>query len=146
MAIMYKKKHQKVNHNGEVKEVFIAKVAYGSYINISSLAKEISETTTASKSDVLLILSALEERISFHVSNGNVVKLELLGSFYPTIKATAVDSAEKVNQFSIINKGVRFSPSASFKDIIKKASLRLSDRRVFNANSHPNKKKNIETK
>ena len=142
MSIRYKKKHQKVNHNGEVKEVFIAKVAYGSYINAMSLAQEISETTTASRSDVLLLLSALEERIGFQIANGNVVKLELLGTFYPTIRAVAVDSADKVNHFSIKSKGVRFAPSATFKDMVAKAPLRLADRRVFNADTHPMKKKN----
>jgi hypothetical protein len=69
-----------------------------------------------------------------------VVKLDSLGTFYPSISASAVDSPEKVNQFSIKRLGVLFRPSERLKELINKAGVKLADKRIFEAESHPNGK------
>ena len=140
MAIGYKKKHQKMWKNGKVEETFVAKVEYGSYIDDDTLATEITKICTASEADVSLVLRALEDRISFHITHGNVVKLETLGSFYPTIKARAVSDPDLVDKKSIDNKGVRFEPSARFSKKLKKTPLRLVDDQVFESETHPRTK------
>ena len=131
MAISYKKKQQKLWCNGKLEEKYIAKVAYNSRLNEGALAEEIASKTTASAADVMLVLTALEECISSNIARGNVIKMDTLGSFYPAITAKAVDSPDKVNQFSITNKKVKFVPSQSFKDRLKEAGVRLYDPRVY---------------
>jgi len=144
MAYGYIKKHQKVLKNGKMTNRFLAKISYRSYIDDERLAEEISKMSTASPADVMLVLTALEDRISLHVSTGNVVKLKNIGSFYPTIHAHAVDDPDKVNQFTISNKGVRFEPSQHFRKRIKETGVELVDKRVFEADTHPRKKKDEE--
>ena len=43
MPIGYIRKKQKLNHNGTVKEVYLAKVSYTNYIDTETLANDISK-------------------------------------------------------------------------------------------------------
>ncbi len=87
MPISYIKKYQKINANGKVKEIYLAKVSYNTYVTENTLAEEISKMSTASVADVKLVLAALEDRISYHITSGDAVKLQTLGAFYPAIIA-----------------------------------------------------------
>ena len=140
MAIGYLKKKQKVNHNGEVKDVYLAKVCYANYVNLDRLADDVSKMCSASPADVLMHVRALEQCIGWHLAHSNVVKLDSLGTFYPSITASAVETPDKVNQFSIKRLGVLFKPSERLKEMINKAGVKLADKRIFQAESHPNQK------
>lgn len=144
MAIGYLKKKQKLPVNGELKEVYLAKVCYANYIDIDVLAEDVSKICSASPADVLMHVRALEDCISRRIAMGDVVKLDNLGTFYPSITATAVDSPEKVNNASIKRVGVLFRPSQRFKEIVNKAGVKLADTRIFEAEPHAQKKENKE--
>jgi hypothetical protein len=83
----------------------------------------------------------MEECIGSHIANGNAVKLDTLGTFYPAIHASAVASPEKVNQHSIKRLGMLFKPSARLMEMVKKAGVYLVDKRIFDADTHARKKK-----
>lgn len=136
MAIGYLKKKQKINANGTSKEVYLAKVCYANYIDINILADDVSKMCSASPADVLMHVRALEDCISRRIAMGDVVKLDSLGTFYPSITATAMDSPEKVNNASIKRLGVLFRPSERFKEVVNKAGVKLVDKRVFEAETH----------
>jgi hypothetical protein len=72
----------------------------------------------------------MEHVLKNHMSKGAVVKLNSVGSFSPTLRGKCVDSAEKVNQFSILSTGVRFTPSARLLEGIRNAGVRLADKRI----------------
>ena len=74
------------------------------------------------------------------IANGDVVKLDTLGTFYPAIRSMAVDTPEKVNQHSIKGVGMLFKPSARLMKIVKKAGVNLADNRVFDAETHARRK------
>lgn len=133
MSIGYYKLNRKVYSHGETKDMYVAKVAYGSEVNTDLLADEIAAATTASPAEVLMWLRALEHQISFHISMGDVVRLDSLGTFSPTISATAQATPEEVTSRTIKSVGVLFRPSGRFKAKVKKAGFHLADRRVFNA-------------
>ena len=140
MAIGYIRKKQKLNHNGEVKEVYLAKVCYTNYIDAEILAEDISKMCSASPADVLMHLRAMEDCIGSRIANGDVVKLDTFGTFYPAIRSTAVDTPEKVNQHSIKGVGMLFKPSARLMKIVKKACVNLADNRVFDAETRSKNK------
>lgn len=131
MAIGYYKHKRKVNANGTVKEVYVAKVARGNIVDTDILAEEISAVCSASEGDVLMVLRSMEHVLKNHLSKGDVVKLNSVGSFSPTLRGKCVDSAEKVNQFSILSTGVRFTPSARLLEGIRNAGVRLADKRIL---------------
>ena len=140
MSVEYLKKKQKVNHNGEVKDVYLAKVCYANYVDLDRLADDVSKMCSASPADVLMHVRALEQCIGWHLAHSNVVKLDSLGTFYPSITASAVETPDKVNQFSIKRLGVLFKPSERLKEMINKAGVKLADKRIFQAETHPMKK------
>ena len=142
MAIGYIKKRQKLHNGSEVKEVFLAKVSYGNYINTELLASEVSKRGSVSAATVMMVLREVEECMSEHLVSGDVVKLDSIGTFAPTITAKAQDSAKKVNQFSITKTGVLFRPTKRLKEVISNAGVRLADRKVYDADTHSRGKKN----
>lgn len=131
MAIGYYKHKRKVNANGTVKEVYVAKVARANIVDTDILAEEIAAICTASEGDVLMVLRSMEHVLLNHLSKGDVVKLNSVGNFSPTMRAKCVDSADKVNQFSILSTGVRFTPSSRLLEGIRKAGVRLADKRIL---------------
>ena len=126
IAIGYYKHKRKVNANGTVKEVYVAKVA-----RADILAEEIAAICSTSEGDVLMVLRSMEHVLKNHLSKGDVVKLNSVGSFSPTMRAKCVDSADKVNQFSILSTGVRFTPSSRLLEGIRDAGVRLADKRIL---------------
>lgn len=144
MAIGYIKKRQKLVSKGTVSEVYLAKVSYGNYVNSETLAAEVSKRSSVSAATVMLVLREVEECMSGHLAAGDVVKLDSIGTFAPTITAKAQDSPKKVNQFSITKTGVLFRPTKRLKDVIKDAGVKLVDKKVYNADPHPNTKKTQE--
>lgn len=141
MAIGYKKKKQKLAVNGRVKDVYLAKVSYGSYVDTDLLAEEVAKKCAGSEAVVLMVLRAVEESIATHLSMGDVVKLNSIGTFSPTITSKAQDSADKVNQFSITRTGINFRPTTRLKDKVREAGVRLVDKKVYAAETHPTTKR-----
>ena len=144
MAIGYIRKKQKVNHNGEVKEKYLAKVCYGNHISTEALTDEIVSMSSASPGDVALVLRSLEYCIGMHLSGGDVVVLDNIGTLAPAIHAKVQDKSEDVNQFSIDRTGVSFRPSPKLKKLVQDAGVRLVDRKVYNADTHPRTKTDAE--
>lgn len=151
MAIGYIKKRLKLRGDGEVREVYLAKVNYNNYINTEALAIEVSKQGSVSAATVMMVLREVEECMSRHLASGDVVKLDSIGTFAPTITAKAQDSAEKVNQFSITKTGVLFRPTLRLKAVIRNAGVRLADKNVYRADTHsmgkkakPDENENIE--
>ena len=78
-----------------MKEVYLAKVSYTNHIDTEGLAHDISKMCSASPADVLMHLRAMEEYIGARIAIGNAVKLNTLGTFYPAIHASAVESPKR---------------------------------------------------
>ncbi|MBR5831318.1 MAG: HU family DNA-binding protein [Bacteroidales bacterium] len=133
MAIGYYKLKRKLNVNGTVKDVYVAKVARANVVDTDILAEEIAAMCTASEGDVLMVLRNMEHVIKNHLSKGDVVKLSSLGTFSPTIRAKAVDKADDVNQFSIESTGINFKPTQRLLNGVREAGVWLADKRIMKA-------------
>ena len=141
MAIGYIKKRQKLVSKGTVSEAYLAKVSYGNYVNSELLAAEVSKRSSVSAATVMPVLREVEECMSGHLAAGDVVKLDSIGTFAPTITAKAQDSPKKVNQFSITKTGVLFRPSKRLKEAIRDAGVKLADKSIYKADTHAMGKK-----
>ena len=133
MAIGYYKLKRRLNVNGTVKDVYVAKVACANVVDTDILAEEIAAMCTASEGDVLMVLRNMEHVIKNHLSKGDVVKLSSLGTFSPTIRAKAVDKADDVNQFSIESTGINFKPTQRLLNGVREAGVWLADKRIMKA-------------
>lgn len=141
MSINYIKKKVKVAINGESKEKYVAKIQYTGDVNEENIAQDIAKATTASESEVGMYIRELEYFVSKYLSEGYIVRLNHLGSFYPTIHAKAQDTAAEVTHRTITRRGVLFRPSDSFQKVIDNASLNLVTPKVVKAIDHRKKSK-----
>ena len=144
MAINYIKKKQLMNCNGNVEERYVAKIQYTGHVDEDNIAEHISNATTASASEVGMYIRELEYYISRRLAEGYIVRLDHLGTFYPTIHAKAQLSAADVDYRTITRKGVLFRPTAEFKEVLDGASLSLASPKVMKAIDH--RKKNTNEK
>lgn len=84
-------------------------------ITMEDIAEEIEAATTATRADVLAVISALEVAIIKNLTSGKATRLGLLGSFCPTLRSKAADSLLEFNNGNITKIGVHFSPSSTFR-------------------------------
>lgn len=141
MAINYIKKKLRLNCNGNVEERYVAKIQYTGHLNEDNIAEHISNATTASASEVGMYIRELEYYISRRLAEGYIVRLDHLGTFYPTIHAKAQTTADDVDYRTITRKGVLFRPTAEFKEVLDGASLSLASPKVMKAIDHRKKEK-----
>lgn len=82
------------------------------------------------QSDMLEVLTALEEVIGRYVMDGRTVRLGYLVLFIPQLLSKAVASPDEVDVNSIKRFGCRFFPSTEFRRNLAKASFIESDMSV----------------
>ena len=133
-----------MNCNGTVQDRYVAKIQYTGHVNEENIAQHISNATTASASEVGMYIRELEYYISRRLAEGYIVRLDHLGTFYPTIHAKAQTAASDVDHRTITRKGVLFRPSADFKAVMDEAPLKLANKKVLKAIDH--RKKNTNEK
>ena len=106
---------------------FLARIFRNEPIDFERIAEEIAENSTMSSGDVMGVLRQLEKVIILHVLDGTTVKLGALGTFMPTISATACDTKEKVKANTIKRVWVLFRPTVAFSKRLKDAKTHIVD-------------------
>jgi predicted histone-like DNA-binding protein len=91
------------------------------------VAKQVADETTLNPKEAELTMGQLP-KVSINILlNGGTVQLGELGSLYLTIHAEGVDTEEEVTAALIKGLSVRFSPSQTLKDALKKAHFVPTD-------------------
>ena len=96
-------------------DIYIPQPAAGTTISLSRLAEEISGQCTLSKADCLAALEAMQDSIATHIAQGNSVRLGILGSFQPKMKATSANDPKDITADNVKEVGVKFRPTNEFK-------------------------------
>ncbi len=121
MAIKFVKTKRHILFGNNPGEKYVVRLHRSSDVSMDQLCEEISHSTTVSYPDVLAVLKAMEIHLASHIQRGSAVKFGLLGAFIPSLRATAMESAEDANANSIKRLTCRFYPSVSFKRSLAKA-------------------------
>jgi predicted histone-like DNA-binding protein len=89
-------------------------------ITTDTLIEEIVEVEGLTRGDVLNVLSALTERLKWHIGSGHSVQLGDLGTFTPYIHSQA-QTTLALAKANIPNNTMKitFTPSVAFKKFIK---------------------------
>lgn len=127
MAINYTKVKRTINVGNNPGEKFIARIVKEQAVDLDQIAEEIAGASTMSKADVLGVLQQLQVQMKYHLLRGAAVKLELLGSFTPSLRAKAVASPDEVNVQAIKGVHINFKPSKWLNKEVKDVSFRLVD-------------------
>ena len=119
--ILYKPKQKKVFG----KERWVATMVSKKQISLDTIISDVSKNTTGQPGEVSGMLRAYLGRIRTHLLEGEAVKIEGLGTFYPRLSTRFVEDAAKVSVNECI-KGVMigFRLEQKLVAVVKKANLR----------------------
>ena len=92
-------------------------------VGVDELAAEIVEASALTEGDVLSAIRSLENRIIYHLQNGEKVALEKLGSFHLTISSEGVDNEEDFNEAKIRKVNVRYTPGDRIENAMNPDNL-----------------------
>lgn len=107
-----------------VKHSVYAKPVGGQLVDSDKLAGLIEHATTASRADILLVLSALADEMGFQMEQGNRVKLDGLGTFSISMGGEIdTDRNGKLLLKDAHVRGIRFKPTPSLMAKLRRADF-----------------------
>ena len=112
--------------HGEKKEIHYLKLNPIHPMEFDTIKKLIMERTTLSEFEVGFVLGELSTIIIENLQQGRGVRLENLGTFEPSLKATAMDSAEELNLDTVKKVSIIYKPSPAIKKALKKLKMRIN--------------------
>jgi predicted histone-like DNA-binding protein len=125
MAINYRarQKAQPGVPGGGTKK-FYASIVTDGEVTVSGLSKEIEKFSSLSEPDIYGVIIALENVIQNKLSEGRIVKLEKLGTFYPTLSSEGKDTEEEIDSRSIKSVGVNYRPGSRILKALEDAEFK----------------------
>jgi predicted histone-like DNA-binding protein len=125
MSVKYKviSKSQPGVSGGGIKKYYAAIVNTGE-ITMDDLVKEIEKFSALSEPDIRGVVVALENVIQNKLADSKIVRLEKLGTFYPTLSSEGKDAAEDVTSNSVKKVGVNYRPGKRILSTMKDAGLK----------------------
>jgi predicted histone-like DNA-binding protein len=124
MSIDYKvveKGQPGVVGGGEKK--FYAQIVNGKEVTMDELVAEIEKFSALSEADIRGVIIALENTIQSKLAQSRIVRLEKLGSLYPSISSSGELEAEKVNGNTIRRVSVNYRPGKRIINALKEAGF-----------------------
>ncbi len=125
MAIKWKiiQKVQPGVAGGGVKKNYASIVTDGE-VSIDGLVKEVEKFSALSEPDIRGVIIALENVIQNYLADSKIVRLEKLGTFYPTLSSEGKVTAEEVTQHSIKGVSVNYRAGARILSAMKNAGFK----------------------
>lgn len=102
---------------GEIK--YYAKAQAAGVITIDQLADDISYSTTLTDGDVLNVIRALIKQIKKHIAQGEIVRLENLGSFQVQLSSEGALTSEDFTPAKIRKIRLQFRPGKGLTDSLQ---------------------------
>ena len=127
MSISYVVVKRDINVGNNPGEKYIARMVREQSVDLNYIAEQIAGASTMSKADVMGVLQQLQVEMSYHFLRGASVKLGLLGTFTPYIRAKSQLNADEVKASTIKGLHITFRPSSWLNTKIKGASFKLID-------------------
>ncbi len=110
--------------SGGGKKKFYAHIVYGDEANIDELVTDIEKFSALSEPDIRGVIIALENAIQGKLANGRIVRLEKLGSLYPSLSSRGENTAEEVTAASITGTRVNYRAGKRVLKAIKDAGAK----------------------
>lgn len=77
-------------------------------LTVDDLTKQIEKFSALSEADIRGVIIALENVIQDNLANGKIIRLDKLGSFYPTLSSKGADTEEDFDTSYIRGASVRY--------------------------------------
>ncbi|MEJ8589733.1 HU family DNA-binding protein [Riemerella anatipestifer] len=92
-------------------------------IGIDDLTKQIEKFSALSEADIKAVIIALENVIQNALADSKIVRLEKLGTLYPTLSSGGAATEKDFNQSLIKSVGVNYRPGKRILDSMKAAGF-----------------------
>jgi predicted histone-like DNA-binding protein len=95
---------------GGGKKKFYAIIVIDGEATVDDLIKDIEKFSSLSEPDIRGVIVALENVIQIKLSESKLVRMDKMGTFYPTMHSEGKDTEEEVDSRSIRDVGVNYRP------------------------------------
>lgn len=92
-------------------------------LTIDELTKAIEKFSTLSEADIRAVIIALENVIIRELTNGKIIRLDKLGSFYPSLSSLGAATEAEFNVSLIKSAKVNYRPGKRINDALKTATF-----------------------
>jgi predicted histone-like DNA-binding protein len=103
---------------GGVKKYY-AQIKYGPELTMDEMVKIIEKFSALSEPDIRGVIIAFENAFQDALAAGRIVRMERLGTFYPSISSKGELTEDKVGAESIRDSGVNYRAGERIKTAIK---------------------------
>ena len=110
---------------GGVKRWYAA-VANDGEVTIDDLTAQIEKFSALSEADIRGVIIALENVIQDNLVNGKIIRLDKLGSFYPSLSSNGANTKEEFNSSLIKEAKVNYRPGKRIANALKTALFKKS--------------------
>lgn len=90
---------------------------------IDQLTKAIEKFSALSEADIRGVIIALENVIVDEIANGKIIRLDKLGSFYPSLSSGGAATQEEFSVALIKGAKVNYRPGKRIEDALKTATF-----------------------
>ncbi|WP_312769583.1 HU family DNA-binding protein [Epilithonimonas sp.] len=105
---LYKKPEPGVAGGGNKK--WYANAFLNQEVSIDDLVAKIEKFSTFSEADIRGVLIAMENVVKEEICNGNIVRLDVLGSFYPSLSSEGVEDEKDFTAANVKNVKIIYRP------------------------------------
>lgn len=103
---------------------FYASIVIDGEATVDEIVRDIEKFSSLSEPDIRGVILALENVIQTKLSDGKIVRLEKLGSFYPSISSKGENSQAEVTSDTIKEVSINYRPGDRLKKVINEAGFK----------------------
>ena len=104
---------------------FYASIVIDGEATVDEIVRDIEKFSSLSEPDIRGVILALENVIQTKLSDGKIVRLEKLGSFYPSISSKGENSQAEVTSDTIKEVSINYRPGDRLKKVINEAGFKM---------------------
>jgi predicted histone-like DNA-binding protein len=93
-------------------------------VNLDDLARIVASRTTMSRPDCFGVIMALSDVIGESLANGNIVRIDNLGTFQLNLSGTPADTEAALGKSNIKAAKINYKPSRDLKTRMKKITYK----------------------
>jgi predicted histone-like DNA-binding protein len=125
MAVKYKVQERvEPGVKGGGKRKYYATIVTDGEVTIDDLVKDIEKFSALSEPDIRGVVIALENVIQDRLANSKIVRLEKLGTLYPSLSSEGKDKEEDVDAGCIKKTSVNYRPGDRILQAMKNAGFK----------------------
>jgi predicted histone-like DNA-binding protein len=93
-------------------------------LTVDDLVKQIEKFSDLSEADIRGVIIALENVMQDALTNGKIIRLDKLGSFYPSLSSNGTATAEEFDSSQIKGAKVNYRPGKRLNDVLKVSTFK----------------------